>query len=268
MRSRKTATRVSGASRRCSRTRSTSRCSRTSSAVRVGSAWSKWPAPRCRSAWWPCRAATPPARARSAATCTSGAATGARCRRSRIERRSRIDVRGGVATPHTDRRAKYQHVQARPRLCRGFACKGWYLASRSVCGVATPPRTSIRLRRSILDRLHLAPVAAPEVHVAAERALAGGVAALHGHRALRQRGAGHLDHAEPTLAALDVLEHLEVDLVREHLLDAPEKRVAVFLERIEETAVHAETGRRVDDLLALCRAICTVKMRPTKPSAP
>src|SRR5664279_56345 len=131
---------------------------------------------------------------------------------------------------------------AKPRHCRGFACKSSILVRRRA------------QRDSVFYGLHLAPVAAPEVHVAAERAFAGGVAALHRDRALRQRGAGHFDHAEPALAALDVLEHLEVDLVREHLLDAPEERVAVFLERVQEPAIHAKACRRIDDFLALRRA--------------
>jgi len=76
---------------------------------------------------------------------------------------------------------------------------------------------------------------------------------------LRQRLTRDLDDAEPTLAALDLLKHLQVDLVREHLLDAPEERVAVFLESVEKTAVHAETRRRVDDLFTLCRAFLTFK---------
>jgi hypothetical protein len=47
--------------------------------------------------------------------------------------------------------------------------------------------------------------------------------------------------------------------VREHLLDAAEERVTVLLEGVEETTVHAETGGRVDHLLALCRAFLALE---------
>ncbi len=56
---------------------------------------------------------------------------------------------------------------------------------RSVCGAPTAPRTLAHLRWLVFDGLHLSPVATSEVHVAAQRALAGGVAALHRYRALR-----------------------------------------------------------------------------------
>lgn len=114
-------------------------------------------------------------------------------------------------------------------------------------------------RLLVFDGLHLAAIAPAEVHVAAQRAFAVLIAALHGDGALRQRLAAHLDDAEPTLALLDVLEHAEIDLVREHLLDASEERAAVLPESVEKAAVHAQTGGRIDDLLTERRALVALE---------